>query len=187
MHTKTLNTLQEQLLEYDFKINYRQGASNTAADALSRNVSDKTERFISSMSDDSGDVIAEQKLDPFIMDVRDFILKNKTPGGSPGYKSKVLRVAKMAFFNKGLVWVKLIKHGGLEHPVLLCPNSMRHLVIDAAHCSPLAGHSGRQRTIDRVELGFWWPGMMYDVQNFLHKCAVCQEMQGRKTIPSPLI
>ena len=36
------------------------------------------------MSDDSGDVIAEQKLDPFIVDVRDFILKNKMPGGSPG-------------------------------------------------------------------------------------------------------
>ena len=96
------------------------------------------------MSDDSGDIIAEQKLDSFIMDVRDFILKNKTPGGSPGYKSKVLRVAKMTFFNKGLVWIKLIKHGGLEHPVLLCPTSMRHLLIDAAHCSPLAGHGGKK-------------------------------------------
>ena len=37
-----------------------------------------------------------------------------------------------------------------------------------------------------MELGFWWPGLTYDVQNFLHKCAVCQEMQGRKPIPSPL-
>ena len=62
--------------------------------------------------------------------------------GHLGYKSKVLRMGKMAFFDKGLVRVKLIKHGGLEHPVLLCPTSMRHLVIDAAHCSPLAGHSG---------------------------------------------
>ena len=28
--------------------------------------------------------------------------------------------------------------------------------------------------------------MTYDVQNFLHKCPVCQELQGRKPIPSPL-
>ena len=81
------------------------------------------------------------------MDGRYFILKNKAPGGFPGYKSKVLRVAKMAFFNKGLVWVKLIKHGGLEHPFLLCPTSMRHLVIDVAHCFPLAGHIGKNKII----------------------------------------
>ena len=37
-----------------------------------------------------------------------------------------------------------------------------------------------------MELGSWWSGLTYEVQNFLHKCAVCQEMQGRKPIPSPL-
>ena len=58
-------------------------------------------------------------------------------------------------------------------------------MIDTAHCSPLA-HSSKQRTIERVELSLWWPGLTYDVQNILHKCAVCQEMQGRKPIPSPL-
>ena len=75
----------------------------------------------------------------------------------------------MAFFDKGLVWVKLIKHGGLDHPVLLCPSSIRWLVIDTAHFLPFAGHSGKQRTIDQVELGFRWPGLTYDIQNFLHK------------------
>ena len=32
----------------------------------------------------------------------------------------------------------------------------------------------------------WVIGLTYDVQNFLHKCPVCQELQGRKPIPSPL-
>ena len=76
-----------------------------------------------SMSDDSADVIAEQKLDPFIMDVREYLLKNKTPGGSPGYKAKVLCVAQMAFFDMGL-----------------------------AQCSPLAGHSGKQRELTKWNL-----------------------------------
>ena len=40
--------------------------------------------------------------------------------------------------------------------------------------------------MDRIELGYWWPGLTYDVQNFLHKCPVCQELQDRKPIPSPL-
>ena len=59
-------------------------------------------------------------------------------------------------------------------------------MIDAPHCPQLAGHSGKQRTIDHVELGFLWHGLTYDVQNFLQKCALCQEMRGRKPIPSPL-
>ena len=120
------------------------------------------------------DIIGKQQLDPFILDVRDTLLKSKSPGVSCGYKAKVLQVAKMEFFEEGLIWVKLIKRGGLEHPVLLCPSSMRHLVIAATHSSPLVGHSGHL-----VSGG-------HDVQNFLHKCAVCQEMQGRKPIPSPL-
>ena len=45
VHKKTLNRLEQQLLEYDIKINYPQGASNSASDALSRNVALKTDRF----------------------------------------------------------------------------------------------------------------------------------------------
>ena len=34
VHKKTLNRLQEEMLEYDFKISYRKGIDNTAADAV---------------------------------------------------------------------------------------------------------------------------------------------------------
>ena len=61
IHKKTLNRLQEQMLEYSFRINYRKGLDNTVADALSRNVAmidgDATDFFINTMSDDSGDII----------------------------------------------------------------------------------------------------------------------------------
>ena len=60
IHKKTINRLQQQLLEFDFMINYRKGDLNTAADALSRNVPTESgepdlavEKFISSMSDES--------------------------------------------------------------------------------------------------------------------------------------
>ena len=62
VHKKTLNRLEQQLLEYDFNINYRQGACNSAADALSRNVALKTDHFLYTMSDESVDIIAEQKM-----------------------------------------------------------------------------------------------------------------------------
>ena len=167
---KTLNRLEQQFLEYDFKINYRQGDSNSAADALSRNVALKTDRFLYTMSDESGDIIAEQKNYNFVSDVRDLFLKNKSPRGSPGYNAKVAKVASNCFLDKGVVWYNLYKHGGIGYPLVLCPNSMKHMVMDAAYCSSFAHHIGKQRTIDHIELGYWWPGLTYDVQNFLNKC-----------------
>ena len=50
-----------------------------------------------SMSDDSGDVNAKQKLDPFIMDVRDYLMINKSPGESPGYKAMVYVWPRLRF------------------------------------------------------------------------------------------
>ena len=80
---KTLNRLQQQLLEFDFTINYRKGDLNTAADALSRNVPTESgepdlavEKFISSMSDVSGSIFLAQKNDPLISDIRQFLAKN---------------------------------------------------------------------------------------------------------------
>ena len=66
---KTLNQLQEQMLEYDFKISYRKGIDNTAANALLRNVvATPTATFIAIMSDDSEHIISAQNNDPFIQD-----------------------------------------------------------------------------------------------------------------------
>ena len=49
------------MLEYDFVICYKKGIDKTAADALSRNViTTPTDKFIATMSDDSGDIISAQ-------------------------------------------------------------------------------------------------------------------------------
>ena len=81
------------MLEYNFKINYRLGASNSADDALSHNVALKVARFLYSMSDESGDIIAEQKNNNFVRDVRVLFLKSKYPKVSPGYNAKVAIIA----------------------------------------------------------------------------------------------
>ena len=138
------------------------------------------------MSDESGNLASAQKLDLFIMDVRDLLVKNVQPGGSPGYKAKVRRKTANCFMDKGVIWYNLTKLRGQVVPVLLCPESMRFMVMDATHCSPFSGHSGWPSTIDRVQLGYWWPGISYDIKNFFHKCDRCQELAGRKPIFSPL-
>jgi len=187
IHKKTLNRLQEQMLEYDFKINYKKGLLNSAADALSRNVvMTPTDKFIATMSDDSGDIVTAQKNDPLVADVRNYLLKNILPDHSLGYRSKIEKIGADCFIENDIVWLVLRRPGKRTHTVLLCPQSLRQIVLDVAHCSFTGGHSGKQRTVDRLELAYWWPGITYDVDLHISKCIRCQEIAGRKPVPSPL-
>ena len=61
IHTKTLNRLQQQMLEYDFDIRYKEGKTNVIADALSRNTVDEIN--VSALSDETGTFAREQAKD----------------------------------------------------------------------------------------------------------------------------
>ena len=58
IHTKTLNRLQQQMLEYDFDIRYKEGKTNVIADALSRNTVDEIN--VGALSDETGTFATEQ-------------------------------------------------------------------------------------------------------------------------------
>jgi putative transposase len=187
-HKKTLNRLQEQMLEYDFSIRYKKGLENTAADALSRNAVEvlALDKFLDTMKDESGDVVKAQRSDPFIRDMIKFLTRGELQGHSPGYRSKIEKHSKDCFFDKDALWKTVRVTGQRDRTALVCPDSLKKQVMDVAHCAWTGGHCGRQRTVDRILLGYWWPGMHYDVDSFLAKCIRCQELGGRKPDPSPL-
>ena len=70
--------------------------------------------------------------------------------------------------------------------VLLMPDSLKKIVMDVAHAGSAGGHSGKNRTVDRLELAYWWPGIHDDVETFISKCVHCQELSGRKPKPFSL-
>ena len=41
--------------------------------------------------------------------------------------------------------------------------------MDVAHAGFAGGHCGKNRTVDRLELAYWWPGIHYDVETFLYQ------------------
>ena len=44
--------------------------------------------------------------------------------------------------------------------------------MDVAHAGFAGGHSGKNRTVDRLELAYWWPGIHYDVETFIKNAFV---------------
>ena len=49
-------------------------------------------------------------------------------------------------------------------------------ILHLCHCSPYAGHVGRNKTYDLVARSYWWPGVHKDVGLYCRSCDFCQRV-----------
>lgn len=54
-----------------------------------------------------------------------------------------------------------------------------------AHNPPLASHGGIGKTLDRLKLTYYWPGMATRVRDFIRKCDTCKETKAPNVILRP--
>jgi hypothetical protein len=59
------------------------------------------------------------------------------------------------------------------------PLSLNQLVMEAAYASRDGGHRGKTMRIERVRLGYYWPGMTSDISAFVHRCPLCQRVKAK--------
>jgi transposase InsO family protein len=67
------------------------------------------------------------------------------------------------------------------------PLLLRQLVMEAAHASRDGGQQGETMTIDRVRLGYYWPGMTLDISAFVHRCPLFQRVKAKLTKKAALM
>ena len=68
--------------------------------------------------------------------------------------------------------------------------SLRTLLLELNHDDPLAGHFGRDRTLDLLKRRWHWSGIATDVDKFVKSCNICQRSKPSKptlVIPQPII
>ncbi|WVZ89869.1 hypothetical protein U9M48_036220 [Paspalum notatum var. saurae] len=148
-----------KLMDLRYKIVYKKGCINVAADALSRcpqsasvvAVSECTpawlERVVAGYEDDT---VSKQLLTELSI-------------SSPNGRGFSLLNGIIRF--KGRVW--------------LGTNSLAHQhVMQALHSSGLGGHSGFHVTYHRIKGLFAWPKMNDDIRQFVQSCSVCQQAKG---------
>jgi hypothetical protein len=154
-----------KLLGYNYKVEYKKGKENKAADALSRvnhtnqlhSISVVVPVWIDHVSatyqEDSHclDLLTKLSIDP--QAIPNFTLQN----GILRYKNRVL----------------IGKSG-----------TLRNSLLDTFHKSALGGHSGERATYQRLKLVFYWPKMHHQVKEYVKVCPVCQKNKAEH-IPYP--
>jgi transposase InsO family protein len=170
LHKKTLNRLQQQMLEYNFVVIYRKGEKNGAPDALSRNPVDSLRVLEPTM-----DIVGMQKQDHIMGPIIDYL----TQQWLPVKKADADRTLKYAPFcsldDDGILHFHLKRRAHEDTLVVWAPEAVRQEIIHGCHASRFAGHCGEFRTIERIQTRYFWPGMTNDVKNFIKSCSTCQE------------
>ena len=68
--------------------------------------------------------------------------------------------------------------------------SLRTLLLELNHDDPLAGHFGRDRTLELLRIRWFWTGMATQVNKFVKSCNVCQRTKPSKpslVLPQPIL
>lgn len=67
----------------------------------------------------------------------------------------------------------LYRKKGLSSAVVISDTDNQLLMMKACHDAPIAGHFGYEKTLEKLRLYAWWPGMATDTKLYVKTCNVC--------------
>lgn len=151
-----------------FKIVYRQGAENLAADALSQIGHLMTIQAMSSVQPAwMQEVLNSYVTDPLAQQhLTELALSNPDEHGYDLHQG-IIRY-------HGRIW-------------LGANSALQTKLIAALHSSVVGGHSGAQATYVRVKRLFTWQGLKAAVIDFVRQCAICQHAKHANSHPGGLL
>ena len=186
--SKTSQRLTELVQQFDIEIRYRAGKDNGAADALSRNprpnaVSIIDPKLLPSPPKSCPNLPELQARDTFIKLVLNAKNgKEKAPTKDTNSLWVLAKnIAPMVFKADNMWWLAGSKNWSDTKVRLLAPKQKVQDILTAAHASPLGGHWARDRTLQHILQGWWWPTMAQDTSEFISNCEECQRAKGSMT------
>lgn len=70
--------------------------------------------------------------------------------------------------------------------LVMVPRLARVKVMQLAHNSMIAGHFGRERTLEAIRRRMDWPGIATDIKNLCQSCPICQKASPAVVAKAPL-
>jgi len=177
-----------EMQQYDFEVEYRKGAMNRVADALSRTPMEPKENPSTSNIEEegyAGEITALKTTPSWYTKM----MKNvqRSPDKFPRFTVRSGLLYKKIWNNVGR------KEGPTSSPWKLCLSKEEQpKILTQNHDDATAGHLGIAKTFDRIAKHYYWPGMFRDIAKYVRSCNTCQkfklpslkpqgEMQFRRT------
>lgn len=161
----------KKLLGYTFHIEYKVGATNKAADALSRREEGEPgANALLLLSRPTTEVLAilreENKRLQELIELHERVTNGAVT--SPfEVKERILYYQNRFFIGK--------------------ESQLKQLLLQEFHDAPSAMHGGVKRKLVRLSQLFFWPKMHEEVQKYVAKCQVCQQMKYSTQAPAGLL
>jgi hypothetical protein len=159
LHTPWQLKLYTKLVGLQYKIVYKPGASNQAADALSRHPAPSAHLNAISSSTPAWltDVISGYDKDPAALKLIQEL--SVALGSRPPYT-----------LSDGVLHLR-------DHIWIGSNTELQQRLMTALHSSAVGGHSGFPVTFSKIKRLFAWRGMKSDVKNFVASCSVCAQVK----------
>jgi hypothetical protein len=151
-------SLVEYLHRYSFAFKHKVGIENKAADALSRRVT-----LLSMMSTN---VTGFERLRGEYESCPDFGKVHATLSSAPHPTIEDYTIQDGYLFKANKLCIPC--------------TSVRDFLVWELHGDGLAGHFGRDKTIEEVEQQFYWPGLKRNAAKIIGHCRQCQLAKHRK-------
>jgi len=168
LHSDMQRRAMNRLMGLQFKVVYRKGKENLAADAPSRVGHLLAIQAVSSLQP----IWVQELLNSYTTDPRAQQLLAQLAIKSPDEHGYSLDKGVIKFQNK--LWVAQ-------------NSALQTKIITAFHASALGGHSGVQATYHRIHRLFHWKGLKLAVEDFVKQCQVCQQAKHMNTHPAGLL
>lgn len=147
---------------HNYTIEYKKGKENKAADALSRQFEQNSEKEemiqvinTAIMPKWVEEILASYEKDEQAQELITQALLSKENKGQLTVKEGILK-------SKGKIWIG-------------DANGVRIKIMEAIHNSSIGGHSGIQASYQKAKSYFYWPGMKKDFQDFINACDTCRK------------
>ena len=198
-HRKTLNRLQESLMERDLKIQYHPGLLNGMADTLSRikyrkslgyeaeehpiiaalekergfkaRMNKATEMFVPVWNHTAEEIGKMQDEDPLLGKVKKHLRKEER-----SQDPAVLQAAKMSVVTaQNILFQRRQGTAKKARYLIHAPEQMKEEIMAHGHDGRMAGaHCGKDRTVGRIRTLFTWDEMVQEVYDYVLSCDLCQ-------------